>query len=296
MIKKLLLIFFVSLLAINLVCAGDDLSLENQFRLSFGHILLVQNIYTEPAELIPGNPGALKVSLLNTGNQRAFDIRTSLVLPAEISAFNDVSEKRIAELSPGNNSEIEFKIVPFPKTAEGIYKADLIITYVNYLGQERVDNYSIGILVKSHPGIFATVEKSDIYSEKRTGDITIDFTNDNIADIKFLTITVEDSEDFDLISSDKVYVGDLDSGDYQSEVFTLNVEKNVKEAIIPLNVTYKDSLNLEHSERIEVPLKIRTAKELGIASTNYYFILLVLVVIIGLIVYFFKDRIFKKRK
>jgi len=291
MIKKILILFLI----VSLIGNVSAIDLDNQYRLSFGHILLVRNITTDPVSLIPGNPGILKINIYNEGKESAADIRSKLILPSDISFLNDVSEKRIIELKPGEESTIEFNIAPLPKAAEGIYKAQLLVNYVNFVGEEREDNYSIGIAVKSSPKIFAHIEKTDVYNEKKTGDITVDFTNNDLADIKFLTLEVGDSKDFEMISSNKIYIGDLDSGDFQSEIFTIKVNNNVKEISIPVTLTYKDSLNKDYTEQIQIPMKLRSAKELGISTTNYFFVILIIIVLVALGVYFYKKRKNKKK-
>lgn len=291
MIKKNYLILAVVLIfLLNSIMA---LNTPNQNRVGFNHVLVVENITTEPFEIIPGNSGLLKLSLYNDGTSSAKDVRVELTLPSEIAFLNDVSEKKISEVNIGNREDVLFNIIPLPKTSEGVYKANLKVQYINNVGEEREDNYSIGIVVKSVPKIFAQVEKSDIYYEKRTGDMSIIFTNNDVANIRFLTVELKDSEDYDILSSNKKYIGDLDSDDYQSVTFSLKVSNKVSKLSVPLKVYYKDSLNKDYIEDMNIDYLIRTKKELGIKSNNYYFWvgLIIIVVVIG--VYFYRKN-FKK--
>jgi hypothetical protein len=289
--NKIIFGIIFTLLIVNMALALDT---QNKNKLSFGHILIVKDIRTEPADMIPGNNGVLKIAIINDGDLPAKDIRAKLNLPAEIAFINDVSEKRVAEIKPGQQTEFEFSIIALPKTAEGVYKAALTIDYINDIGEDRQDNYSIGIVVKSVPELFAQIEKTDIYDEKRTGDLTVTFTNNDIANIKFLTAEIVNSNDYEIISSNKKYVGDLDSNDFQSVVFTVKINDKIKDLVVPMKVYYKDSLNKDYSQDFQIPLKIRTGKELGISNNNYYFTILAVILLIIVIFYIYKKRTRRK--
>ena len=282
----------ISLLLINGIFALDT---QNTNRLSFGHILVVKTITTDPLELVPGNDGKLRVKLINNGDLAAKDIRVKLTLPDEISFINDVSEKKMSEIKPDQEVEFNFSIITLPKTTEGVYKAFLSVDYVNYVGEERDDNYSVGIVVKSSPKIFAQIDKTDIYRGKNTGYISLLFTNNDLANIRFLTLEIGESNDYEVISTNKKYIGDLDSNDYQSATFTMNFKDDVKETKIPVKVTYKDSLNKDYTENLEIPFKIRTAKELGIKDNGYYWLIFVLLIIVIAVLYIYRKSIFKSR-
>ncbi|VVB78718.1 Uncharacterised protein [uncultured archaeon] len=289
----LMIILITSVLFTSTIVAGLDL--PNEIRLGFQHILDIKEIHTEPSEMIPGNSGNLSVEVYNGGDIPTKDIRVKLNLPNEISFTNDVSEKKILEIKSGQSTTFKFNIIALPKTSEGVYKASLTVTYLNKIGEEREDNYSIGIVVKSSPKVFAQVEKTDIYDENRIGDTTITFTNDNIANIKLMTAELKESSDYEIISENRKYIGDLDSGDFQSATFRIKVNKELKKIVLPVKIEYKDSLNQDYSEELQIPLNIRTANELGISSNNYWWILVLIIVII-LGVYSYKKDFFRKGK
>jgi len=291
--KIIVISLIFTLLIVNMALALDT---QNQNKLSFGHILLIKQIQTEPVDMIPGKEGILKVVIINNGNLPAKDIRVKLNLPAEIAFINDVSEKKISELKPGQQTEFKFNIIAIPKTAEGVYKASLVVDYLNNIGEDRQDNYSIGIVVKSIPKIFAQIEKTDIYNEKRSGDLTIIFTNNDLANIKFLTAEIINSNDYEIISSNKKYIGDLDSDDFQSAIFTVKIKDKVTDLIIPIKVEYKDTLNKDYSQEFKLPLKIRTEKELGIDNNYYYYFAIAAGILLILLIIYVYRRSTNKRK
>ena len=103
------ILFFSIIFTLLLVNMTLALSTQNENKLSFGHILIVKEVQTEPLDLIPGNEGILKMVVMNNGDLPAKDIRVKLNLPAEIAFINDVSEKRVSEMKPDQQTEFKFR-------------------------------------------------------------------------------------------------------------------------------------------------------------------------------------------
>lgn len=278
-------------LSINFVLSLDT---ENQNRLNFGHVLIVKKINTEPNELVPGETGKLKVYVYNSGKSFISDVRAKLILPSELAFIDDVSEKKISKLESGWETNLDFTLISLPKTVEGVYKATLTIYYINHIGEQKEDNYSIGIIVKSEPKIYAQIEKSELYQENRIGEITMTFINNDVANVRFLTVELLDSEDYEIISSNKKYIGDLDSDDFQSTTFKLKVKKNMNIFNLPIKISYKDALNKEYSENLELPLELKSANDLGIKKNNYTTWAIIIIILVILVLYIIKKNQGKK--
>ena len=161
--------------------------------------------------------------------------------------------------------------------------------YINHIGDERESTYNLSVIVKSVPKMFAYVEDTEIHSENSKGEVTIKFVNNDLADIHFLTVRLLDGEDYEILSANTEYIGDLDSDDFESIDFQLSVNKTEGKIILPLIIDYKDVLNNEFSEEREVVLILRSAEELGLAkdNTNLY---IGIGVVILMILYFLYRR------
>jgi hypothetical protein len=268
------------------------LSYEN--RLDFGHVLVIRNISTYPETLVPGEPSILKMIVENTGNQFVNDIVITFNSTNEIYLINDISKRKISRLDSQEFKEINFDIIVLPNTAEGVYKPKIIADYVNHIGEERQDIGEIGLAVKAAPGIFARLDSTEIYKGNNIGAVTIKFVNNGLGDAKFLTAELLESKDYEIISSNTEYIGDLDSDDFESVDFRikLNNEKNVN---LLLRVNYQDSLNKDFSKDFKLPFKIRTAEELGI-KTNGTSTVIIVIIIIAIIGYFIYKKYKKKKK
>jgi hypothetical protein len=269
-------------------------TLNYENRLDFGHVLVIRNISTVPETLIPGEPSILKMIVENTGNQFVNDIVITFNSTDEIYLINDISKRKIPRLYPNEFKEIYFDIIALPNAAEGVYKPKIIADYVNHVGEERQDAGEIGLAVKALPGIFAKIDSTEIYKGNNLGAVTIKFVNNGMGDAKFLTVEILESKDYEVISSNTEYIGDLDSDDFESVNFRIKIN-NEKNTNLLLKINYKDSLNKDYSKDFKLPFKIRDAKELGIKTNGTSTIIIVILIII-IASYFIYKRYKKKKK
>jgi len=221
-------------------------------------------------------------------------LRVELNLPSEIGFFNDVSKKKISRLFSGDVGEISFDLIALPGSSEGIYEANLTSNYVNRIGEERTDSYTISIVVKSKPQFYVQIDDADVYKGKNLGEITVKFVNNDVADIKFLTVELQDSEDYTILSPRTVYVGDLDSDDFESVDYRIKVNKRADEIYIPLKIYYKDSLNNPMSDDVGAVLTMHSGKDLGKVTSNTTQNIIIGVVVLGVGYWIFRK--WKKKK
>lgn len=281
------------ILLLSLVGSIYALDEDRQTRLEFGHVVFINSVNTDPSTIVPGNPANLNIIVENTGKKFVSDVRVNLDLPENIVLFNDVSQKKILRLESGISQDTIFKIMASPDADEGIYKVNLTVDYVSHIGEERQDEYDIGIVVKSSPNIFVKIDDVGVYKGNEIGEITVTFVNNDLANIRFLTIELLESEDYNLLSPSREYIGDLDSDDFESVNFKLKVKSD--QITLPLKITYKDALNEDYSDDIELSFEVKTQKELGIKNNNTTSII-VIIIIIALVGYFIYRRIKKKKR
>jgi len=273
---------------------------DNGTIINMDHATRIKEINVVPENIAPGNPAEIRIKIENNAYFRLDDVRIKLVLPSEFKFLNDVNQVKISRLESKESKDFAFNIIAAPATAEGIYQLSLIADYVSYLGKEyyavgedKEDNYTFGVVVKASPEIFAQIEKSEIYKGNDIGLITIKIVNKGIGNAKFVVLELLNSEDYEIISANREYIGDLDSDDFDSVDFRIKLNKE-KNTDLLLKIDYKDSLNQQYLMEFSVPLEIRTAKELGIA-TNGTTTIIVIIIIIAVIGYFVYKK-FRKKK
>jgi hypothetical protein len=270
----------------------DSLTLQRQQRLNFGHVLMIESIQTQPSELIPGQPAKLIIKLTNTGNYNLLDLRTRITLPSEFSFIDDVSQRMIAILEAQTSNELTYEIIALPGTVEGVYNANITNDYLNHIGDEREDSDTFGIVIQAKPRLYSVIESTELTTKNNLGKVSIQFVNNEIADIKFFTVQLKESPDYTIISSDKAYIGKLDSDDFQSADFRIKLNTQQKTVKIPLIITYKDKLNKDYNEEAELNLVLKDPKDLGINTngSSIYWVLLIIVLAGGYYVYRRRNR------
>jgi hypothetical protein len=291
----IILFLTVSVFSLNITTTSIDNS--RQERIDFGYVLNIDSVNTTPENLIPGEAGVINLNIKNTANLPLYDIRIDINLPSKISFLNDVSKKKLYKMEANQEKIISYNIIPAPDISEGVYSINYTITYLNNVATERQESYDSGIIVRSNPKIFTTISSTDIYQGKLNGKVTINFINNNLANIKFLTVELKDSPDYDILSDNKQYIGDLNSDDFDSTEFNLKVIEGKSDIPILLKIEYRDSLNRLYSQDIELNLNIKDPKELGIKqtiSTTTWIIILAVILVFYVIFRAWKNKKNKK--
>jgi hypothetical protein len=187
-----------------------------------------------------------------------------------------------------------FKLVIKPTTAEGIYNLPITVDYINYAGEERQENETIGIIVSTKPLPLVEIKSTDIYKGNELGKVTINIINNGVANIKFLTLELLPSEDYEIISPDLSYIGSLDSDDSSAVDFRIKIKDDSKAVNLPLLLTYKDAINRDYTIQKNVTLQMQTAKDLGIQKSNTGMVWLVIIILaIGAYIFY---RRYKAKK
>ncbi|MFH1589483.1 MAG: COG1361 S-layer family protein [archaeon] len=246
-------------------------------------LLSIEEILTEPTELVPGNTGKIKLTVKNLADSTLTNMKVSLDLSDEdlpFAPYNSATEKSIYQLNAGQSQEFVFDIITYPNAEAQVYKIPIDITYNDNVGNEYAKENLIGIIVNSEPDIKVTIDNTDLLKGKNIGTITLKIVNKGFNDVKFLNLKLTETDDFEVVStSNEEYIGNLDSDDFETAEFTILI-KNGNEVEIPLELEYKDMNNNPYTENLMVKLKIYSADELGQKSSSgaIWFVIIILAV------------------
>lgn len=264
-------------------------------------ILAVRDIVSEPKEIAPGQAASVDISFENMANSLIKDIRIKLDLGGKpLAPIGSSNEKALLYLEPGEKANMKFSLIAEGSADAGVYQIPLLLNYVDEAGTKYTKNHTIGLIVGSAPDLSIVIDSTTINQGGVNGEATIKFVNKGATDLKFLNVKLKQSDDYIIKSLDEVYVGNIDSDDYESIDFSLFVNPTKKSEIeLPLYIEYKDANNKEYSRDLSLQIKLYNsaeAKKLGLKKSNSFVGLAVIVVIVGAGLFFYVRHKRKRKK
>lgn len=264
-------------------------------------ILFVSKVETIPEQIVPGERAQLRMTFDNQAGGILRNVIVSLDLSSDsipIAPIDSMSEKKISSISAGKEKELIFSVVALSDADPGIYKVPIEVSYEDDSGNSYTKEGVIGVFVGGVPDLVVQASSDVVKKEESTGNVVITFTNKGLTDVKFLSVRVNENDDVKVYSSQEVYVGDVDSDDYETAEFDLWIggAKNGN-VLIPLNLEYRDANNVLFEKSIDVPLRVFSSSDIrrmGGGSSPVGIIIVVLIVGAGLFIYWRRRK--KKHK
>lgn len=251
--------------------------------------IAVTSVTTE--RIVPGKATPVEIELENTADSPMNNVEVSLNLTAAAQPFipvNSSSEKKIYLIEPNSKASVIFNLMALPGASADSYKIPIQITFTDGTGAEYTKNSIIGLIVGDSPDLDITVSKSTIYSRWSTGDVSLKIVNKGLSDVKLMNVVLKESPDYNILSEETVYLGSIDSDDYETADYRIKAKK-VKKGIAILNIEldYMDANNNKYTEIRNVELKVVSAGKLGI-KTGGSAKIIIIIIVIGAGFYFYR--------
>lgn len=260
-------------------------------------ILSVSSVTLEPEIVPPGGIADVSISLENLATSVIENIRLKLDLSSvPFAPVNSSNEKTIESIGARAKESINFLLIAEPDADADVYKVPITLSYEDELGNNYNTSNTLGLSIGDKPELMVSIEKTTIYIANTYGIVTLKFVNQGLADIKLLSVKLSASNDYEILSSDEFYVGNIDSDDYDTADFDLYVKK-VKEYVeLPISMRYRDANNNQYQESYNLKLKVyskREAEMVGLRKVSHVTGFLIIIVIVVAGIYWYK-RIRKK--
>jgi hypothetical protein len=262
-------------------------------------ILLLDKVVSKPEIIKPGEKAMVGITFKNMAGILLKKIRVKIDLGGvPLAPTGSTNEKVIDKIDKNEEANVRFDLIGEPDAQSGIYKVGVDFDYYDGLGNSYSRNSTIGLVIGSDPDLSVNIDSTTIYQTKKSGDVTIKIVNKDVNEIKFLNLKLAESSDYRITSPSEVYVGNIDSDDYETAEFTLFVDnKKEEEILLPITLEYKDANNREYKDNIKLKLPLygaSEAKQLGLVKGNgkMGFFVIIVVVVAGLFIY----RRWRKRK
>ncbi len=250
-----------------------------------------------PKMIEPGKTSRVDINLKNLALTFVKDIKIKLDLSSVPFATVDSTNKKIIKQMEANSSaKVSFDLMAESNADSKLYKIPIEIEFLDRLGTRYTTNETVGLIIGAEPDFGVIIDSYDMYEDGNTNKIVVKFVNKGVVDIKFLNVILKESNNFDVLSPTNVYVGHIDSDDYETADFKLLFKKIEDEITLPLLIEYKDPNNNDYSKEVNLDLKSYfTLKSSSFNKGNVWMgAALVLIIIVGGIFLYLRYR--KSRK
>ncbi|TKJ17601.1 hypothetical protein CEE44_03645 [Candidatus Woesearchaeota archaeon B3_Woes] len=270
-------------------------------------VLNVESVESDPEEVTPGSTITLTVNLENMADSLLKDVRVNLGILTKTTTTTSVitdelpftpigstNEKFIENIGAHESKDISFKLIADADASSKVYKLPLVIEYSDGLGTNYTKTYYTSLIIGERPDLVTSIDSSEIVSAGEVGVVSLKFTNKGSSDIKFLYVELMQSEKYDIISPAAVYVGNIDSDDYESVDFNLYVKRTRDRMVqLPLRLDYRDANNKVFKKDVILNMKLYSsseAKKYGLKESNGFFGKFILFLLIAGGVWYYRRK------
>lgn len=303
----------------NLKWIDDQVKIRVQTREA---VLSIDSVQSDPEKIAPGENAKVTITLKNMAGSVIRDIGVILDLtmatvaknPATLAPtatvidsyynaiplapINSSTEKRFSYIKPGEEIKVVYNLAAFPDAKAKTYKVPLLISYQDEIGRNYTKLDVVGLVIGAEPDMTVNVQENTVYGAGAAGDVSIKFVNKGATDVRFMNVLLKDSKSYDIVSAKTIYIGDLDSDDYETADFKLYVKSLEKDSTLklPLHIEYKDSNGIDYKKDITLDMKVYSKKEMGLAGNGSFGTIVLVLIVLAVAWLLYKRWEKKKRK
>lgn len=254
--------------------------------------VVIEETKTDPERVAPGESAQVTMKITNNGNTYIEDMTITLNLQntTEIAPLKTSNEVIIRNIKGGESREANFSFIVAPDAAVKVYKIPVTLKYTDQRNNKYEKNTYISVVVDAEPEYVLNIEESEVYEEDVAGNIVVSLSNIGVANINYATLTLEEGEYYTILSSDTVYLGNLESDDYETAQFKIYTTEYAKELPLNFRLVYKDAFNKNYDERIILTTKMFTAwqaRKYGLTEEGFGFTTLFILLGVGVLAWYF---------
>ena len=244
---------------------------------------------------LPAEPGKYVDVWITVQNYGDSEIRNSyLKIDPEYPFYltgKDTGVEHIKSMKPGTLKTLEYRLLVDDQALGGDYPLAL-----KFCGDEFCDNEfkrvqtTLSVNTGGKPNLEIGIDDYELFTPGSIGELIVTAVNKGKIGVQFLTVEILDSEDYDIISVPRKYLGELESDDFERETYQIYVNpdiKDSKEVPIKLKIEYSDSNFKNYESLEEVMFNVYTendAAKIGLmkkSSSPFYLILALVIILFG---------------
>ncbi|RME77971.1 hypothetical protein D6774_02685 [Candidatus Woesearchaeota archaeon] len=250
-------------------------------------------------QLKPGKTTPITFRLKNDASSDFKNIEVTLDIGS--SPFRPIgtsNNQHLDRISAKSSKDITFNLTTLFDAVSGTTILPINLTFSDDAGNTYTRRELIGLNIFDEPSYLTALEETTVYSSREPGSVILSLSNIGQSELKFVTATLLESEDYEIIGSRTAYLGNVESDDFETGEFTIYPYAK-KEVNLTFRINYKDVYNNEYSDIVHQKLKLYSSselKEFGIKKSGSSLGKVILLLILLAVIYFGYRRWEKKRK
>lgn len=296
--------------------SGTSWILPEKFYVRIQHTdstLSIADVQTTPREILPGEEAKVKITIENMASTYLKNIALRLdlsystlddlmgttatatsqtdLLQLPFAPINSATEKKLKLLEGDKTHTFNYDIVAYPDAQAGIYKVPVQLKYSDELGTQYMINDVISLIVKPSPILSVRFDNTEVNRAGQKGSVVVSFVNKGKSNIMFVDSKLQESDEFELLSAPEIYIGNIDSDDYETVEYELKLSADVSgHFTLPISLTYEDELGQELTATHNVKVRVYSAEEskkLGLNGNESISpaVVTIIIVIVGILLY-----------
>jgi hypothetical protein len=258
---------------------GHKIPIKIEYRFT---TINIDDVKTNPEMLEIGKEGEIIISIANNAASALRDVAVELdFATTQIAPADGTTIRKISNIKSNEVMDLTFNVLTLPDTEPNVYKIPLIVNYTDINGEIQTFSTLLAISIGEKPSYYVVPA-----SYKKLGGtsklIELKFVNNGLADMQFFNVK-------NLKTGENIYIGDLDSDDYITEEITIS--SIWSKTTIPLEITYKDKLNKDYKDTVNLEFNAKKVKDL--TETSSYSRIIFLLIVGGIAYYLYRRH---KRK
>lgn len=240
-------------------------------------VLSVVSAKTNPEQTVPGTPTSFEVTIANTQSSTLRDVSISLDLDGTgLATVGTTSAQTLARLSGNSQQTVRFMLLAEPEAQSGVISVPVTFTFLSAAGTSVTQTETVGIVVHAPPEVTVLVDRVTRDTQTKELEVLMRVVNKGLSQIKFAELTLASSDEYTIANGrDVVYVGNIDSDDFQTAEYTLSDVSG--QTTLRGTLTYRDALNEQFSVPVSVTMNAPPAASGGL-SPLVWVVLIVLVI------------------
>jgi len=245
--------------------------------------ITIKDISISPNLVEPGEKFSASIELENNFDSNVENVQVSLDLSNVPIAPETSSSVFAEEIKEDKSKDFDFDLIAQSDAEAGVYKFPVLISYT--LDTKTIqETGTISVTINAKPVLDLNAEGFLLAGKNQ---LNIKITNSGLAKARFLEISAGTGS-YQFLSSNKIYIGDLNSDDFDTFSFDIYTSKPGT-ITIPLNIKYKDFANNDYEESKDVFIRVYSQEEalqLGLVTkskTGTYIVIAVVLIILYVI-------------